>query len=304
MPNISPLNIIDPPPHKHFNGWVSIINELKTRFTRQDFIIHPFLDRDVLFFRDKLLQLKQQNWVGFVHFPTHGAPLLHPDINSVNVVKYIDTSEYKEGCKGLIVLTEKARNVLSKITNIPIIRLWHPKYTLNYKFNIDKYFNQPTLRHPGKAYRNFYPFFQIQTSLKKKIHIEPENLPLIHSCLELHGYKVQDFSVKIKTKFLSDKKYIKKLTSSIGFGYYYDCEASNSILEHLMTHTPTIVNRLPSIEEYLGSDYPLYYENVISDLDKFLLDRQFIQDTSNYLKSRSKMPQFSLDYFCDSVNSI
>ena len=43
-------NIIEPPPHKHFNGWVSIIDSLSKVFTRKDFVLHPFLDRDTLFF--------------------------------------------------------------------------------------------------------------------------------------------------------------------------------------------------------------------------------------------------------------
>jgi len=295
--------IIPPPPHKHFNGWVSIIQSLSKVFTRKDFILHPFLDRDTLFFFDNLKVLKGKPWVGIVHFPTHGAPLLHPEVNSINVVKKIHSSEYKDRCNGLIVLTNKAKETLSKFTDIPIYRLWHPKFVGKHTFDITSYFRNPIIRHPGKAYRDFFPYFEFQTKLQKEIHIEPQNKRLIDQTLELSGALVKD-SVLIHTAFLKEKQYIKNLTTSIGFGYYYDCEASNSILEHLMTHTPIVVNRLPSIEEYLGSDYPMYYENISHDPDKYLLSKKFMQTTSDYLLSRSKMKEFSVDYFCDSFNNL
>lgn len=301
--NISHPNIIHPPPHKHFNGWVSIIESLSRVFTRKDFVLHPFLDRDTLFFFDNLKVLKGKPWVGIVHFPTHGAPLLHPEVNSINVVKKINASEYKDNCSGLIVLTNKAKETLSQFTDIPIHRLWHPKFVGKNSFDITSYFRNPIIRHPGKAYRDFYPYFQFQTELKKEIYIEPENKWLIDNSLELSGSLIND-SVSIKTTFLKAKKYIKNLTTSIGFSYYYDCEASNSILEHLMTHTPIIVNRLPSIEEYLGSDYPMYYEDIIHSPNDFVLNKKFITEVSLYLKDRSSKKRFTVEKFCSDINNL
>jgi len=295
--------IIEPPPHKHFNGWVSIIESLSKVFTRKDFVLHPFLDRDTLFFFDNLKVLKGKPWVGIIHFPTHGAPLLHPEVNSINVVKKINSSEYKDRCNGLIVLTNKAKETLSKFTDIPIYRLWHPKFVGKNSFNIKLYFNNPIIRHPGKAYRDFCPYFKFPTKLKKEIHIQPQNKWLIDQTLELSGACTDD-SIVINTTFLKDKQYIKNLITSIGFGYWFDCEASNSILEHLMTGTPIIANKLPSIIEYLGKDYPMYYENIISDPDSYILNKKFIQDTSKYLRSRSKKKRFTVKYFCDSINKL
>lgn len=297
-------NIIKPPPHKHFYGWVYIIEELSKHFKHKHFTLHPFLDRDVLFFPENLKGLLDKDWMGIVHFPTHGAPLIHPGINSKNVVNFINESEFSKNCKGLITLSKKSQKFLSKYTDIPIYQLWHPKYVGKHVFDIDRFFKKPQLRHPGKAYRDFFPFFNFQTLITKEINIEASNQWLIDQTLELKGQSANNYSVKISHNFLDNQKYINKLTSSLGFGYYYDCEASNSILEHLMTHTPTIVNKLPSIQEYLGKDYPMYYENIESDPDKFILNKKFILDTYKYLKSRSKKKRFTIDYFCHSINSL
>lgn len=192
-------------------------------------------------------------------------------------------------------MTNKAKETLSKFTDIPIYRLWHPKFIGKNTFDTNSYFRNPIIRHPGKAYRDFYPYFKFPTKLKE-IHIEPQNKWLIDQTLELSGKLAQD-SALINTTFLKNKQYIKNLITSIGFGYWFDCEASNSILEHLMTHTPIIANKLPSIIEYLGKDYPMYYENIISDPDSYILNKKFIQDTSKYLRSRSRRKGLLLNIF-------
>jgi hypothetical protein len=40
-----------------------------------------------------------------------------------------------------------------------------------------------------------------------------------------------------------------------------DCVANNTILECIKFNTPVITRRHPSIEEYIGKDYPLFFEN-------------------------------------------
>ena len=41
-----------------------------------------------------------------------------------------------------------------------------------------------------------------------------------------------------------------------------DASASNTVVECLARGTPLLVNRLPAVEEYLGTDYPLFYADL------------------------------------------
>ena len=56
------------------------------------------------------------------------------------------------------------------------------------------------------------------------------------------------------------------------------------VVECLARNTPRFVNRLPGTEEYLGSDYPLYYDTM-EEAAKMLSDRQKLLQASQYLKS-------------------
>jgi hypothetical protein len=41
-----------------------------------------------------------------------------------------------------------------------------------------------------------------------------------------------------------------------------DASAVNTVIEAIVRNTPILINRLPALEEYLGSNYPLFYENL------------------------------------------
>lgn len=104
-------------------------------------------------------------------------------------------------------------------------------------------------------------------------------------------------NIEIYTGLVTEEKYIKRLTESIGFAFYYDCAASNLILEHIKSYTPLIVNKIPPIVEYLGFDYPLYLQDIINKPDRYLYDPEFLQECSDYLKKISKHKKFSQQNF-------
>jgi len=79
------------------------------------------------------------------------------------------------------------------------------------------------------------------------------------------------------------------------------CEvsANNTILDAILMNTPLIVNKLDGVVEYLGEDYPLYFENrnevydLLNDIDK-------LEETYIYLKKMDKS-RFSLENFGKSI---
>jgi hypothetical protein len=61
--------------------------------------------------------------------------------------------------------------------------------------------------------------------------------------------------------------------------------ASNVVVECIARSTPLIVDRLPSVREYLGPDYPLYLDSVASDLPSFV---EQVRDAHLYLRDLDK----------------
>jgi hypothetical protein len=116
--------------------------------------------------------------------------------------------------------------------------------------------------------------------------------------------KFKDIDKNIKIIYeLNDNEYKKIFNSSCIFCDLEDCVANNLVLECIKYNTPIIIRRLPSIEEYLGSNYPLFF-NDDSDLLKFknaeTLNNKIIE-ANVYLKKMNKKP-FMLETFVDKIN--
>lgn len=100
---------------------------------------------------------------------------------------------------------------------------------------------------------------------------------------------------------ISNFAYDKLLKTSVVFLNLIDAAAVNTIIECIARNTPVVVNRLPATEEYLGRDYPLFYNDI--DEVKNLLTNKRILKAHKYLKNMDKT-QFSIGYFLRMVNQI
>ena len=66
----------------------------------------------------------------------------------------------------------------------------------------------------------------------------------------------------------------------------FDASANNTVIECIIRNTPIIVNRLESVVEYLGADYPLYFDSL--DEIPELINIKNIEKAHNYLVSMDK----------------
>ncbi|ARF12283.1 polysaccharide pyruvyl transferase GTB-type glycosyltransferase [Klosneuvirus KNV1] len=99
---------------------------------------------------------------------------------------------------------------------------------------------------------------------------------------------------------LDNKQYDKLLTNHVVFLNLVDAAAVNTIIECIVRNTPVIVNRLPATIEYLGKDYPLFYDKFI-DLET--LDIKTIQKAHTYLTKMDKS-RFMIETFVNEFEEI
>lgn len=71
-------------------------------------------------------------------------------------------------------------------------------------------------------------------------------------------------------------------------------------MECIKANNPIIINRLEPIEEYLGKEYPLFYDN-LTDVSTILENDELILKAFNYLKNMDKS-KFSMQMMIDSIN--
>jgi beta-1,4-mannosyl-glycoprotein beta-1,4-N-acetylglucosaminyltransferase len=89
------------------------------------------------------------------------------------------------------------------------------------------------------------------------------------------------------------QEYDELLSKNIVFIHLFDAAANNTVLECIIRNTPIIVNRIEAVVEYLGEDYPLYF-NELSEVPDLL---NKVEQAHIYLKNMDKT-SISMDYFC------
>lgn len=85
---------------------------------------------------------------------------------------------------------------------------------------------------------------------------------------------------------LPDAAFDALLARAVVFGEYITVSASNTIVECIARSTPVIVNRHQALEEYLGPDYPLFYDDFAQA--KTLVEPSRIEAAHEHLKAMDR----------------
>ena len=85
---------------------------------------------------------------------------------------------------------------------------------------------------------------------------------------------------------LDNSDYDDLLSQNIVFLDLKDASAVNTVLECIIRNTPILVNKLPSIVELLGKNYPFFFNDLSHASD--LLTSAKINETTKYLSRLDK----------------
>ena len=99
--------------------------------------------------------------------------------------------------------------------------------------------------------------------------------------------------------WLENAAYDALLTRNIIFLELFDASANNAIIEAIARDVPVVVNRHPAVVEYLGADYPLFYDE-IGEVER-LLDMERIRAAHEHIRALDKS-EFSIDTFIDRLD--
>ena len=137
-----------------------------------------------------------------------------------------------------------------------------------------------------------------------------ESLPIGHrvTVIGLDGKVSRLLSLDLELKIASvtilphmnNDDYDLLLRENIVFLCLLDASAVNTLIECIVRNTPIVVNRIPPVEEALGKEYPLYYDD-IEEVDDLLTEPK-IRRAYRYLKDLNKEP-YRIENFITSIRS-
>lgn len=313
------LNIASPTSFTaHRSGWGYAMNYLMKYHDYDGILLDDFLDITFGYNyevnkQNKIIPYKKP-WIGFLHHPPSICPWYEESYRyNIDINNFLNSQEFQYSakyCQCLFVLSDYLKKYLIKnipcLKNVPIVSIKHPTEPGAYKWDYKKFktlykINGLKVVSIGYFLRNLTSLFFIKSSKNLDKIILPSHLNLALSNLDREiAFKnlentIDHSEVKI-IDWQNNQFYDKLLEQSLVFLDLYDTSCNNAIIESMIRSCPILVNRHPAIEEYLGVNYPLFYDDLSQT--KELINYDLIQSTSEYLASQN-LKELSGDYFGD-----
>jgi hypothetical protein len=286
--------------------WRYVIDLLKPYHSENGIVVDGFIDATFGYSEnDSLNQMTipyKEDWIGFWHHPPKISPWI--DKNQYSPEAIINKESFKASlpnCKGIFTFSNYLSTYLRKHLDVPIESLIHPTRFSDVLFDFDAFKESKQIVQVGSWLRRLSYFYSVEADGYRKIHLMG---PGVAHNLELElkynpEYSINPESVEV-VDYVDDTEYDALLSKSIVFVNLYDSSVNNTIIECLVRNTPILVNRIKPVVEYLGKDYPLYY-NTASDIPDLVKDVTLIRDTSQYIQDHPIKKKLTAGYFVQSM---
>jgi len=272
--------------------WKEIINSFKQLHNESGIWFHSALEE--FFRKDKIIE----PWIGFFHNLFDYSNLEEEKYRGYSLNEILDSKNFKESipyCRGIFVLSNHIKSILEQKVDVPIEVLVHPSRSPSKTFDFEKFKSVPKVYHIGHWLRNFFPYFDLEAKTKFMTHITLSEGQYIRSKISKEKRK----TVKILERRLNRIEYERIFESSIIFLNLYDCGACNTVNECILANTPLLVNKINGVVDYLGDEYPFYY-NTLEEAKSKLENDKLIKETNIYLSKLPIKEKMTTDCFINS----
>jgi tetratricopeptide (TPR) repeat protein len=257
----------------------------------------------------------QKPWVGFLHNP-QSMPIWFMYYQSPqNIFAQEIWQASLLHCVGLFSLSQYSADWLREKTGKPVSVLTHPTEIPDRQFDFQSFLTNPHKKvvQIGWWLRKLHSIYQLPLAQNNPLGYEKVRIGFLFDSSEamfaqimkveamIYQIEVDEVYLKNTTviRHLTDDEYDDLLSNNIAFLDLYDSSANNAIIECIARETPLLVNPLPAVKEYLGEDYPMYF-NTLAEAAAKALDTSLILETHQYLKSCETRQKLSAHYFLDS----
>ena len=240
-------------------------------------------------------------WIGIFHYSTDIPAFLKYDLNYISSQNNIISS--LPYCKGIIVLSENSHQFLNKhplYRSVPLKALKHPIEVIHNKFSMKEFQTQEKygLLQLGLQDRKTTTIYTLKTNLRKIWLPGRNHIMYLEQEAKNYNITINKDTVDV-IYYNTHEEFDNALYSNVVIIPLLGASANNSVLEIIEMNVPAFISRLPATEEYLGSEYPLFFdkdieiENIINNRNILL---QKMKEGYEYLCNMDKS-QFRYEHF-------
>ena len=290
----------------HRYGWKSVIDNLY----KNNILIHEnnesyihevdFVDcTECYFLWNKHPKQLKKPWYGVIHYIDE-LPKLYKRYETLDGLFDVLKGKLKN-CKGIITLSnDSKKSVITKLTHqkyndIPVYSLKHPIPKIDVNFNLNLFIDQENYKiiQLGKQYRRVSDIYMIQSPYKKVWLSGWRNH---ERCYDILNKECKFLNITPKNSVQcyfteTEQEYDDLLLNNIVIIPLWNATANNSLLECMEMNIPAFISRLPSTEEYLGTNYPMFYDNV-EEIESIINNKETLHEkyteTYQYLTTMDK----------------
>ncbi len=258
-------------------------------------------------------------WVGFIHNPQNMPRWFHYESAPQRLLRKKIWQQSLPHCIGLFTLSEYHAQWLRTETGVPVSALVHPTAIPDIQFDTERFLANPRKKivQIGWWLRKLNAICQLPIAAEnplgyEKIRLVPNFSTRSGEVVEaMSAIEIREEKLHVEPVYndntrtisqLDDTEYDNLLAENIAFVDLYDSNANNAIIECIARATPLLINRLPAILEYLGADYPMYFDDY-DDAAAKAMDTSRIRDTHMYLADCDTRKKLSGTTFCDSLRN-
>lgn len=290
---------------KHRCGWTFAVKCLNPLHTHGGVLLDSFIERTFAWSQQRTIYSRP--WVGFIHVPPHVPAWFQSHQSNDDIFASEAWQRSLPYCRGLFTLSDYHRRHLKTRLNIPVNHLYFPTEIPAERWSWERFRANasPRVVQVGWWLRRIHAIFQLSTTgtpfrkiFLKVNYFDWDDLILRERrILEAKGeFEAGMYASTDTVQYLPNDQYDRLLSENVVFLNLYDSSANNTIIECMSRATPILVNPLESVREYLGDDYPLYYES-LAEATEILSDPERIHAAHRYLDSKEILDRLRPERF-------
>jgi hypothetical protein len=298
-------------PH-HRSGWAYALEALQPLLKPDGVILDPFIEATFNWDLEKnehagVLPYRS-DWIAIIHNPPGIPPWHEFDSAPQSIFNLPAWRKSMPYCRGIYVFSENMCDWVKQRLNVPIAAVMHPTEPPLHHFRMEDFLTNPVRRivQVGSWLRRLHSISLLKVTTLRKTLLAPRRMPDPHLESLLRREAEHDPSARnadwSTVEFLAYQAhdgYDNLLSRNIVFLDLYDTIINNTVIECVVRRTPVLCNRLPALEELLGSGYPLFFSD-LEEASAKAEDLALLERAHQYL---SRIPEniFSQQHFCNSI---